>query len=136
MLIRWFLLVLLVWSAGCSSTVPTTIKLRPVANSYGFSGDYIDVASADRPPILQKPTMPRYPTLLRRNGVSGAAEIAYIVETDGTTSQVQVVAANDVEFGEAARAAVAQWRFRPGLKDGRPVRVVVKQVISFDVGFD
>ena len=98
-----------------------------------FTGDYIDVGEADRPPQMRTPTAPRYPVWLRRQGVNGVAEIAYLVEKDGSTSQVQVVAANDVDFGEAARAAVTQWRFRPGLRDGAPVRVAVKQVVHFNL---
>ena len=63
----------------------------------------------------------------------GQAEIAYIVNEKGRTEEVQIATATNQEFGEAARDAVARWRFKPGKKDGKPVRTAVVQIVTFNL---
>ena len=53
------------------------------------------------------------------------------MEIDGSVSNVRVVRPLDAELDEAAVAAVRQWQFKPGLRDGEPVRVAVEAEMSF-----
>lgn len=76
---------------------------------------------------------PHYPSSLRNAGIQGIVHLAYIVGTDGRPQQVQVLAANHPDFGPPAKEAVEQWRFRPGTKDGVPVAVAVKQIVTFNL---
>lgn len=108
------------------------LPLQPVHNEVHFTGDYVEVQKCDaRPrPIHQAP--PRYPVELRRANVSrGVATVHFIVEQDGSTSEVQVESATNLPFGNAAKEAVQSWRFAPGLIDGLPVRVACKMDLHF-----
>lgn len=56
---------------------------------------------------------PVYPAALRRQGVTGQAEISFRVDEKGFTRDVRIVSATRPEFGAAAFFAVSQWRFDP-----------------------
>ncbi len=59
-----------------------------------------------------------------------------MVELDGHTSQVQVRFATNPEFGEAAKEAIEQWIFTPGLRNGVPVRVAFTEPMIFNLSYD
>lgn len=72
-------------------------------------------AALDEPPVALAETGPPESGDFRASGV---VAIEYTIATDGTTADVTVVRSLDSASDEAARAAVASWRYRPGRKDG------------------
>jgi hypothetical protein len=55
-----------------------------------------------------------------------------IVLKDGTVGYADIVRDPGYGLGEAAAQCVrSQWRFRPGIMDGKPVDVRAKVEISF-----
>lgn len=66
---------------------------------------------------------PQYPAAARRAGETGAVILRFLIETDGSVLESQVESTSGFErLDEAARAALAVCRFRPGTVDGRPER--------------
>lgn len=63
----------------------------------------------------------------------GSVTLEGIVELDGTLSDIHVVRALDPELDAEAVNAAQKWRFRPGMKDGSPVRVKVTLEMSFSL---
>ena len=59
----------------------------------------------------------------RRNGAS--AMISLVIDRDGTPKDLKVESSTDVDFGKRCIAAAAQWRFKPGIVKGVPVRTRV-----------
>lgn len=116
---------------SCSTPTGSKITLRPVHNTVQFSGDYVEVSKCDTPPMPKSQSVPRYPVELRRAGYSGEAIVWFIVETDGRVNEIQVQDASSVEFGEAARASIAQWKFAPGRKSGQSVRTLCQITMPF-----
>ncbi len=104
---------------------------EPVANAVSFTGDAFELSEVDVLPLAVTQGPPNYPWRYREPGGNGRAVIAFILDTDGTVKQAQVVSASAKEFGEAARAAVQRWRFRPARKGGVPVRVRMTVPIEF-----
>ena len=102
---------------------PSYFRLVPVHFKVKFSGQAEDVGNLDLPPKILHETEPVFPSVFEDEEVAGGATIDFIVDPDGSTSEVQVADADDAAFGEAARNAVARWKYSPGLKNGRPVRV-------------
>ena len=74
---------------------------------------------------------PIYPLKFRATNVQGEATIAFVLGTDGRPHSLAVVSATHPEFAEAAAAAVAQWRFKPGRVKGKAVNVMVVQQFPF-----
>ena len=87
-------------------------------------------------PVLLHETKPNYSPDAMRARIQGLVVMECVVELDGTVGAVRVTRSLDQAFGldnEAVRT-VKQWRFRPGTKDGAPVRVVVMVEMSFTLG--
>jgi hypothetical protein len=103
----------------------TTPDIPPIMvnNTVSFTGEY--TWSPDvRPQPLSQPRAPF--------GMPGEAVISFIVEVDGSTSQIQIAKATSAPFGELARACVSRWVFRPGSKGGKPIRVATNVPIFCD----
>ncbi|MBI3886917.1 MAG: TonB family protein [Opitutae bacterium] len=66
-------------------------------------------------------TEPEYPAALASRGESGEARVAFYVDADGRVRMPHVLSASQPEFGAAAVAAVAHWRFPPPKRNGTPV---------------
>lgn len=75
---------------------------------------------------------PSYPSALRAAGISGSVTVEFIIEKTGDVSHVRVVRSSNPGFEDAAVAAILGWKFQPGRKQGRPVRVRASQLLSFD----
>ena len=77
---------------------------------------------------------PVYPPAAFRQGVAGWVEVEYTVNERGATTDVAVVAAEPRGvFDEAAVAAVAGWKYRPRVVNGRPVAQRTSVTLHFNV---
>lgn len=86
-----------------------------------------------QPPVPLYRTASAYPFMLRKKGVTGIARVEFIVTTYGDVVNAHAISATHPDFGIAAEAAISKWKFRPGLKDGRPVNCRMQQDLSFDL---
>ena len=74
----------------------------------------------------------RYPAIARENGIQGRVIITFVVERDGSLSDIKV--ARGIGGGcdeEAVRAMKNSPKWKPGIQNGRPVRVQYSIPISF-----
>lgn len=76
----------------------------------------------------------RYPPAASRANVSGRVFVSFVVNTDGSIQDVQVL--KGLGFGtdeEAMRVVRAMPKWRPGKQSGRPVRVKYNLPINFQL---
>ena len=88
------------------------------------------------PPNVKKSIQPAYPASAGNARPTGVVEIDAIVMPDGTVGKTRVAKSMDkpvgiTGFDAAALAAVKQWTFEPGKKDGVAAPVVVRLQIEF-----
>ena len=83
------------------------------------------------PPRRIESVSPQYPAALMSEFPSGSAVVSFVIDVEGRVRVPAVVAADRAEFGEAALAAVKQWRFETPLLDGQPVNVQVDRKFNF-----
>ena len=85
-------------------------------------------------PVVVTESKPSYTpgALLRR--VRGSVGLECIVEMNGSVSGVRVTKPLDPELDVQAVAALTQWRFKPGMKDGKAVRTLIEVEMSFTLG--
>jgi TonB family protein len=75
---------------------------------------------------------PKFPSSTRSRGLSGWVELEFTVLADGSTADVVVTNSSPrVTFDNAARTAVAQWRYRPVVRDGKPIEQRIAVRIRF-----
>jgi protein TonB len=65
--------------------------------------------------------------------MDGEAVIRFVVDVSGSVRDVEIVSANHPGFGKAAADAIAKWKFKPGIKNGRPVNTRMQVPISFNL---
>jgi TonB family protein len=84
------------------------------------------------PTLLHQET-PQYPEAAMRAKIEGSVELEAVVLADGTVGDVRVLKSLDQASGLDAEAiAVAKkWLFKPALKDGKPVPVIVTLILEF-----
>lgn len=76
----------------------------------------------------------KYPKVARKNGVQGRVEVSFVVERDGTLSNIRVARSVDPLLDkEAKRVILAMPRWKPGKKDGKEVRVRYKLPVTFSL---
>jgi len=72
-----------------------------------------------------------YPQEARDQGLEGRVLLRFIVEKDGTISDLQVARSAGDILDEAAFDAMSGVEFSPGLQRGEPVRVQMVMPIVF-----
>jgi protein TonB len=99
----------------------------------GFGGGaYRPGAGITLPSVLRE-VKPAYTADAMRAKVQGSVWLECIVMPDGTVGDVKVTRSLDPIFGldqEAIKAA-KQWRFRPGMRQGEPVPVIITIELTF-----
>lgn len=74
---------------------------------------------------------PQAPEEARLANLNGTVNISVVVGEDGKPRDIHASTSPGLGLDEAAIAAVSQWRFKPGLKDGAPVPVSVNVEVRF-----
>ncbi len=87
------------------------------------------------PPELLKQVDPIYPEEARKARIEGDVVLEAIVDIDGKPVQIRVLQlpAKGYGFEEAAIEAVEQWKFRPGMRNGKPVPVIFSVIVHFTI---
>jgi TonB family protein len=76
---------------------------------------------------------PHYPDSLRAAKVEGVVLLQFVVDTAGRVEPgtVRALMSSNALFTRSATAALADARFKPAIKQGRPVRQTVQQPFQF-----
>jgi len=77
----------------------------------------------------------KYPKLERKNNIQGKVFVSFVVERNGTITDVTVVRTPNEALGnEASRVLKLSPPWSPGIQYGRPVRVQYTVPINFSLG--
>ena len=82
------------------------------------------------PVALSKPA-PTYTDQARDKGVAGEVRLRCIIDENGVPTTITVAKTLEASLDKSAIEAVSKWRFKPGMKDGKPVAVQVLIDVSF-----
>jgi periplasmic protein TonB len=74
---------------------------------------------------------PEYSEEARKAKFQGAVVLALVVDEKGNPREIRVVRPLGLGLDQKAIEAVEKWRFRPGLKDGKPVPVQATIEVNF-----
>lgn len=78
-------------------------------------------------------THPGYTAEARIAHIEGIVELSVEIDVEGCAENIRVTRSLDPGLDHSAVAAVQQWRFKPGEKNGKPVRVASKITVDFPV---
>jgi protein TonB len=99
----------------------------------GTNGDAYRVGSGVTSPTEISRGTPRYTADAMRARVQGSVLVECVVLISGVCSDIRVLRSLEPSFGlnDEALNAARQWRFRPGMRLGAPVPVLVTMEITF-----
>jgi periplasmic protein TonB len=93
-------------------------------------GAYRVGGGVSSPQIIHK-VEPEYSEEARKAKFQGTVVLYIEVDEKGQPMNLRVIRPLGLGLDEKAIEAVKQWRFRPGLKDGKPVRVAAQIEVNF-----
>jgi protein TonB len=99
----------------------------------GFGGGAYRPGSGIQLPVVEREVKPAYTADAMRAKVQGSVWLECFVMPDGSVGDVKVTRSLDPIFGldqEAIKAA-KQWRFKPGMRQGEPVPVIITIELTF-----
>ena len=85
------------------------------------------------PPKLIRKVEPQYSRQARDAHVQGAAVFEIVIDRQGMPVDITLVSPLGFGLDERAQAAIEQWRFKPGTKDGKPVKIRATVQVNFRV---
>lgn len=102
--------------------------------SFDIGDAVFEVFELDSHPSPVSQILPIYPMGAKHKGIEGKVELMFIVRTDGSVDNVEVLSSypGDI-FTRAAVRAVRQWRFRPGIRGGQKVNTRVFLPLKFEL---
>jgi protein TonB len=99
----------------------------------GFGGGDYRLGGFDIEPIpIFKPPDPPYPSLAREKMVAGEVILQVLVKLDGSTEIVAVLKSLPYCL-DAAKENAKLWRWKPALKNGKPVEAFGIITVTFDI---
>jgi hypothetical protein len=120
--------------AGCASSPAgrsgPPCALEPADSAFVRGQPLYRDCSVDRP---AKPVMTRVnfspPVQPQRGTTCFSAEVQFVVGADGRPEKdtIRLVNSGADDFSNAVLAAVPSWQYTPAMRDGQPVRQVVRQ---------
>jgi TonB family protein len=88
------------------------------------------ISSLEAQMLLLQSAPPVTPPLVRKTGISNTVMLEVIIDVLGQVRSASILS-GDLVLGNAARAAVLGWRYRPYIQNGRPVDVETTVTITF-----
>jgi len=81
-------------------------------------------------PLVRIP--PRYPLNARRRRIEGWVKLEFTITKEGSVKDIRVVEAHPRNvFDQAATRAIARWKFKPLIVNGRPTEQRAVQILEF-----
>jgi TonB family protein len=100
-------------------------------NSGGFGGGAYRIGGGVSAPVPIYQPEPEYSEEARKAKWQGTVVLALVVDENGKAVGIKVAKSLGLGLDQKAIEAVEKWRFRPGMKDGKPVPVIATVEVSF-----
>jgi len=108
-------------------TVKLPVNASRTALSEGSTGKEV-------PPSIRARRQPEYPRELISRGIEGRVILRVDVSAAGRVLAIDIqTSSGHSRLDQAAMAAVSDWRFAPGRKDGQPAPMTVLLPVSFQL---
>jgi protein TonB len=97
----------------------------------GTGGGAYRIGGEVSAPVLVSKVEPEYSEEARKAKYSGEVLLSIVVDATGIPRDIHIVRPLGLGLDEKAIEAVMKWRFRPGVKGGRPVATQAQVIVNF-----
>jgi periplasmic protein TonB len=119
-------------------------SLAPAGVDFGGSGEgglrsggvqaVAMAGGSDRGPVPQVRLDPEYPPQAKDRGIEGWVLVQFTVTREGRTKDIVILDSQPKGIWDRATIrAVANWRYQPALKDGKPIEATVRVRPNFEM---
>lgn len=120
-------------AAGSGGALAGFGEIRAMSAAESTQQDVFDAGELQKRPEAVSQVAPTYPAELRKAKIEGAVTLVFVLGEDGRVEDPRVENSSRAEFEKPALDAIRKWRFRPGMKDGQPVRTFIRMPMRFRV---
>jgi TonB family protein len=113
-----------------SLAAPNAKSQLPIVDANKDIATYEVGSGVSAPKVLYAPD-PEYSTQARQAKLQGTCTLRFVVSPDGTTRDITVTRKLGLGLDEKAIETVSTWRFAPGMKNGKPVPVLMNVDVKF-----
>ncbi len=121
------------FSGGWMGGGDFAVSLKTIASKGDDMDSIFSMADLDQKPRVVYQPGPTITKQIRRKA-PGTAYIIFVVDQNGRVVNPAVQKSTDPVFEKPALAAVKQWKFEPGKRNGKPVRFRMRVPITFPKG--
>lgn len=119
--------------ANLSGGVQISTPRQPTLTTSLFQTAFT-LAEVDQPPRILRSIEPLYPFAAKRKNIEGSVTLRFVVTKEGDVLEPQVVESQPSGvFDSSAMKAISRFKFRPAVKDGRAVDVIVIAPLKFNL---
>jgi periplasmic protein TonB len=120
-------------AVACSSTPPAPQKTIESHTSFTETslGKTLYVVGPKYAPRVISRVPPVYPEEARAARISGVVKLQALIDPAGNVVETKILEDLPHGLGEAAAAAVRQWKFEPLISEGKPIPVLLELYINF-----
>jgi TonB family protein len=120
---------------NCQFTMllPATTRVEERRAQPPGSGEVSGSSGVRSPPKLLSKVEPEYTQAALDAKLEGAVVLSIVVNQQGVPENVSIIKSLGMGLDENAKACVLKWRFDPGTKDGKPVRVRATVEVRFRI---
>ncbi|MDP3070641.1 MAG: energy transducer TonB [Opitutaceae bacterium] len=105
---------------GCTTSAPVPPTSLPLAKP-----SFV-------PPSPVYMTNPLLPPAVKAAGVRGVVLVEWLVGETGDVKEVKIIESPDPRLSALVTQAVLNWKFKPAMRDGKPVENRMRLDIRFD----
>jgi len=102
-----------------------------VAQNPAGPDDVLRVGPGVTAPRLLHKVEPQYSPVARADHIQGTIVLRLVVNEKGHATDINVISPLGFGLDEQALAAVQKWEFAPGMKNGRPVKILATVEVNF-----
>jgi TonB family protein len=119
--------------AACLATTAIAVDRFPMFANLQAQSEVYKPGNGITLPVVLREVKPQYTAAAMQAKIQGSVWLECVVGETGDIVDTKVTKSLDTEYGldQAAIDAASQWKFKPGLKDGKPVAVRITLELTF-----
>lgn len=87
-------------------------------------------AEVTKPELIHR-VEPDYPEIARKAHIQGVVILEAVITTSGSVEEVKVLKSIQPTLDQSAMNAVKQWKYKPAILNGKPVKVYFTVTVTF-----
>ena len=108
-------------------------QFQPDMSGINIGDDIMNMIDVDVVPSPLTTVAPPYPPAMRQSRIEGKVVLEFVVDENGYVRNPVIVRSDNPGFNRVALDTIRKWRFEPGQKDSKVVKVRMRMPFVFNL---